>query len=98
MHTICEHCERIYVDYRGWVKLLDMDNILCRREEKLEVVDIEECEYCDEFSWSQAVTTATQWEHLYEEDLINAIDDEYEFAGDREYEGDMFDLSSFITL
>jgi hypothetical protein len=81
MHNVCDHCERIYIDHRGWTKLLDMENIICRREEKLEVVEIDTCLYCEEFEWIDVITNAYQWEQRHKEDLIeHAINNQCEFT------------------
>jgi hypothetical protein len=91
MHNACDFCERIYIDHRGWLKLLDMENILCRREDKLEVVEIDTCQYCDQFEWADSVTNALQWEQRYQEDLIeHAINNQYQFEDCGEYESDLY--------
>ena len=61
--NICVHCERLYAAWppeKGWVTLLDMDKIICRRDNTLEVVSIDECYYCETMEWG-----GTQSAHPY---------------------------------
>lgn len=77
---ICDHCERLYVSWRGFVDLLDMDNIQCRKGEKLTVVPIEVCTTCEDVVWEQETISADDWEVSVQEDIdVYQIRTEYEY-------------------
>ena len=42
--NVCVYAERLFTNYLGWVDLLDMDNVVCRRAD--DVVPIERCTGC----------------------------------------------------
>jgi hypothetical protein len=70
MHTVCNFCERIFSDFKGWVVLLDMDNVVCHREDPT-VIDIETCKDCDQFDWADFVSPAEEWWQNYEEEKLS---------------------------
>lgn len=86
---ICDHCERLYVSYRGMIDLLDMDNIQCRKGEKLAVIPIDACNSCEEASWEDAGVPSYNWdlynsnkETTYEENARTEC--EYNDSGEQE--------------
>lgn len=60
--NICIHCERIYVSFKGMVDLLDMDNIICRKNNTLDEIPIEYCYHCLDMEWDSSKTY--EFEHL----------------------------------
>jgi hypothetical protein len=67
MHNLCELAEQIIVNHRGWVDLLDMDHVYCRRGGQLQEISIEECVGCDAVEWSMDNVSADEWEHFKQE-------------------------------
>ena len=67
MHNLCELAEQIIINHRGWVELLDIDHVFCRREDKLEEIHVSECIGCEAVEWSVERVNADEWEHFKKE-------------------------------
>lgn len=78
---ICDHCERLFVSWRGLVDLLDMENVQCRRNDQLRVIPIEHCNGCEEASWEHDGASADDWE-MYSKEIYFYDQDrtEYEYS------------------
>lgn len=99
--TICENCERLYVSYRGLIDLLDMDNIHCRKDGRLDVVPIEQCTYCDEATWENTGNPAQDWEYYngsQEEIYESEIREECQYSDCGEQESYMHNLPFIGTF
>jgi hypothetical protein len=85
---ICDHCERLYVSWRGFVDLLDMDNIQCRKDDKLIVVPIEHCNGCEEATWEHQGSSASEWDYYMNKEIyVNGeTRTEYEYYDSGEQE------------
>lgn len=66
---ICDHCERLYASYKGMVDLLDMDNIQCRKDNKLTIVPIAHCNECEEASWENESTPSLELGHYTDKEI-----------------------------
>jgi hypothetical protein len=84
MHNLCELAEKILVNHRGWVDLLDLDHVYCRRDGKLEEIHIDECIGCDAVEWSMDNISADEWEHFKQEADVDEIRVWHESEDNRE--------------
>jgi hypothetical protein len=64
MHHSCEWSEKIFVNYNGWVDLLDIDNVRCFKDDKVREISTEECYFCEKFGWALNTLSAQDWERI----------------------------------
>lgn len=46
MRSVCKFARARYVDYKGWVQLLDLEHVECTVYGEPKVVEAGKCEFC----------------------------------------------------